>query len=84
MSTSTDNAAAEADSMLHSASFWVAVLLLPLVYMLVASLIGLIGTADWSDDVRAGLSGSLIGSIIGGVVGYYFGQTTSRNRTPKP
>lgn len=67
--------------LMHSASFWVALLLLPLVYLIVASLIGLVGTAEWSADVRAGLAGSIISAIIGGLVGYYYGQTTSRNRT---
>ena len=42
----------------------------------------MVGTASWSDDVRAGLAGSLISAVVGGLVGYYFGQTTSRNRTP--
>jgi hypothetical protein len=64
-----------------SASFWIALLLLPMVYLLVLSLIGVVGTASWSDDVRAGLAGSLISAIVGGLVGYYYGQTTSRNRT---
>lgn len=68
--------------LLHSPSFWIACLILPLVYLLVLSLIGLIGTATWSDDVRAGLAGSLISAVIGGLIGYYYGQTTSRNRTP--
>jgi muramidase (phage lysozyme) len=71
-----------AGDLLHSASFWVALLLLPLVYLLVLSLIGLIGTATWSDDVRAGLAGSLISAIVGGLVGYYYGTSTSRNRAP--
>lgn len=70
-----------AGDLLHSASFWVALLLLPLVYLLVMSLIGLVGTATWSDDVRAGLAGSLISAIVGGLVGYYYGQTTTRNRS---
>lgn len=71
-------------NMLASPSFWIAMVLVPLVYLIVFSLIGLIGTATWSDDVRAGLAGSLISAIIGGLVGYYFGQTTTRNRTPAP
>lgn len=75
---------APGNAMLQSPSFWIAVMLLPLVYMLVASLIGLLGTATWSDDVRAGLAGSLVSAIIGGLVGYYYGQTTSRNRTTSP
>lgn len=67
---------------IRSPSFWALLLLVPLVYLLVGSLIGLWGTATWSDDVRAGLSGSIISAIIGGAVGYYWGQTTSRNRAP--
>ena len=66
----------------QSPSLIVALLLLPLVYILVLSLIGAVGTATWNDDVRAGLAGSLISAIVGGLVGYYYGQTTSRNRTP--
>ena len=76
-----DAASRAAGDLMHSASFWVALLLLPLVYLLVLSLIGLIGSASWSDDVRAGLAGSLISAIVGGLVGYYYGQTTSRNRS---
>lgn len=78
-----DTAASAAGGLLHSPSFWIACLLLPLVYLLVLSLIGLVGTATWSDDVRAGLAGSLISAVIGGLVGYYYGQTTSRNRSPQ-
>ncbi|MBK8772753.1 MAG: glycoside hydrolase family 19 protein [Rhizobiales bacterium] len=77
-----DAVATASGDLLHSPSFWIACLILPLVYLLVLSLIGLIGTATWSDDVRAGLAGSLISAVIGGLVGYYYGQTTSRNRTP--
>lgn len=77
-----DEATRKRGDLLQSASFWIAMVLLPLVYLLVLSLIGLVGTAQWSDDVRAGLAGSLISAIIGGLVGYYYGTTTSRNRAP--
>lgn len=65
-----------------SPSLIVACLLLPLVYLMVLSLIGIVGTAEWSQDVRASLAGTIVGSIIGGLIGYYYGQTTSNNRTP--
>lgn len=65
----------------RSPSFWALLLLLPLVYLIVLSLIGVLGSATWSDDVRSALAGTIVGTIIGGAVGYYWGQTTSRNRT---
>jgi putative chitinase len=77
-------ARAGADRFWYSPSFWMGVLLLPLVYMIVASLIGLLGTAEWSADTRAALAGSIVGAIVGGLVGYYFGFVTSRNRPTSP
>ena len=72
-------------ALLKSPSFVMGVFLLPIVYMIVANLIGVWGKAEWSPDARAGLAGMITGSIIGGLVGYYYGQTTSRNRsTPSP
>jgi putative chitinase len=68
----------------RSPSLIVAVLLLPLVYLLVLSLVGVLGNATWSDEVRSSLAGLIVGTILGGLMGYYFGQTTSRNRTPLP
>lgn len=55
--------------------------LLPLVYLIVLSIIGVVGSAEWSQDVRAAIAGTIVGTIVGGLVGYYYGQTTSRNRT---
>ena len=66
---------------LKSPSFWALLLLLPLVYLIVLSLIGMVGTVEWSADARAGIAGMITGTIVGGAVGYYWGQTTSRNRT---
>jgi hypothetical protein len=68
-------------AIIKSPSFFIGFFgLLPLVYILVLSLVGVLGNAEWSLEVRASLAGSIIGAIIGGLVGYYYGQTTSRNR----
>ena len=78
-----DAAATGDNGMLHSPSFWVAVSLLPLVYLIVGSVVGLFG-APWSDDVRSAIANGVVGMVLGSIAGYYFGQTTSRNRTPQP
>ncbi len=64
-----------------SPSFLIAAGLLPLVYLLVGAVVGLFGQ-PFSDDVRSAIANGVIGLILGGLTGYYFGQTTSRNRTP--
>ena len=68
--------------LLHSPSFWIALALLPLAYAIVGSVIGLWGQA-WPADVRAAIATAVVSLVIGAVSGYYFGQTTSRNRTPQ-
>ena len=67
---------------LRSPSFWMLVLSLPLVYIIVGSVVGLWGHTGWSDDVRASLATAVVSLIVGGSAGYFWGQTTSRNRTP--
>ncbi|MFA7278961.1 MAG: glycoside hydrolase family 104 protein [Sterolibacterium sp.] len=65
----------------RSPSFIISIALLPIVYMLVGAVVGLFGQ-PFSDDVRSAIANGVIGLILGGLTGYYFGQTTSRNRTP--
>jgi putative chitinase len=69
-------------ALLTSPSFVMALFLLPLVYLIVLSVIGVLGPVQWSDDVRAALAGTIVGTIVGGLIGYYYGQTTTKNRTP--
>ena len=76
-----DAAQQAAGSLLQSASFWVTLALLPLVYMVVGSIVGLWGS-EWPSDVRAAIATAVVSLIVGGAAGYYWGQTTSRNRTP--
>lgn len=78
-----DADARAAGDMTQSPSFLVALALLPLVYMIVGSIVGLFGT-PWSEDVRSAIANGVVGMVIGALAGYYFGQTTSRNRTPQP
>jgi hypothetical protein len=66
-----------------SPSFIVAIALLPLVYMVVGAIVGLFGS-PFSEDVRAAIANGIVGLILGGLIGYYYGQTTTRNRTPSP
>ena len=77
------DAAMSGNDMMHSPSFWVAIALLPLVYMIVGRVVGLFGT-PWSEDVRSAIANGVVGMVIGALAGYYFGQTTSRNRTQAP
>lgn len=62
-----------------SPSFWIAVALLPLVYMIVANIVGVLGT-PLSDEVRSAIANGVVGLVLGGLIGYYYGQSTSRNR----
>lgn len=62
-----------------SPSFWVAIGLLPLVYMIVGNVVGLLGI-PLSDEVRSAIANGVVGLVLGGLIGYYYGQSTSRNR----
>jgi putative chitinase len=78
-----DRAAAAAGDMLHSPSFWVTLALLPLVYMVVGSVVGLWGES-WPSDVRAAIATAIVSLVVGGAAGYFWGTSTSRNRAPAP
>lgn len=75
-----DAAVRASGDMLHSPSFWITLFLLPLVYMVVGSVVGLWG-GEWPSDVRAAIATAVVSLIVGGAAGYYWGQTTGRNRT---
>lgn len=66
-----------------SPSFLIGLMLVPLVYMIVANVVGILGI-PLSDEVRSAIANGVVGLVLGGLIGYYFGQTTSRNRTPAP
>ncbi|MBP6675008.1 MAG: hypothetical protein KA185_07015 [Vitreoscilla sp.] len=76
-----DAAVRASGDMMHSPSFWITLFLLPLVYMVVGSVVGLWG-GEWPSDVRAAIATAVVSLIVGGAAGYYWGQTTGRNRAP--
>ncbi len=67
-------------SVLRSPSFLWALLMVPPVYAVIGSIVGLWGTA-WPADVRAAIATAVVSLIVGGGAGYYWGQVTSRNRS---
>ena len=75
-----DAAITSSGDMLHSPSFWISLLLMPMAYAIVGSIVGFWGK-EWPAEVRSAIANGVIGLILGSVAGYYFGQTTSRNRS---
>jgi hypothetical protein len=65
-----------------SPSFIMALLLTPLVYIAMLTMaLKLPIFPDWPSDIRVSVISMVVGAVLGGIVGYYFGQTTSRNRS---
>lgn len=74
-----------------SAVFWISVLLLPLVYWFVGSVIvggvdagdstflKLFGTS-WTGESRAGIANLVIGLVLGGICGVYYGISVTQQR----
>lgn len=74
-----------------SAVFWMSVLLLPLVYWFVGSVIvggvdagestflKLFGTS-WTGESRAGIANLVIGLVLGGICGVYYGISVTQQR----
>lgn len=64
----------------RSGSFMVAVLLLPLIYLIVWS-VAFMPDAGWDPAVRASIATGVVSLVLGGVCGYFFGSMTGK---PKP
>jgi putative chitinase len=75
-----DAAARGTGGVMSSPSMWALIALLPLAYMTVISVMFNLG-GGWPSDVRAALATGVVTLIVGGAAGYYWGSTTTRNRT---
>lgn len=67
----------------RSPSFWWTIMMAPPVYAVIGSVVGLWGK-EWPADVRAAIATAVVSLIVGGGAGYYWGQSTSRNRSAAP
>lgn len=76
-----DAAARASGDILHSPSFWFTLAVVPLLYLIVGSVVGLWGK-EWPAEVRSAIATAVVSLIAGGAAGYYWGTATSRNRTP--
>jgi putative chitinase len=75
-----DAAARGTGGVMASPSMWALIALLPMAYLTVISVMFNLG-GGWPSDVRAALATGVVTLIVGGAAGYYWGSTTSRNRT---
>ena len=71
---------AAGESVWKSPSFWVALMILPVVYIVLVSILFPAVGGQWAPDIRGTIAGSAISLVLGSVCGYYFGAMTSRNR----
>ena len=56
--------------------FIVAVLLLPLIYMTVATVLGLIGTTKFSTEIQSMVVTAVVSGTLGTMVGYFLGSSS--------
>lgn len=75
-----DAAARATGDIKHSPSFWFTMAVVPLLYLIVGSVVGLWGK-EWPAEVRSAIATAVVSLIAGGAAGYYWGTATTRNRT---
>jgi putative chitinase len=76
-------AVASGESVLRSPSFWMALLLAPLAYMVTAGVVFNLG-GEWSQEIRASVASAVLTMTIGAIGAYYFGSATRNNRGAPP
>ncbi len=61
-------------------ALWVTLLLLPLPYMVVMSVLGLIGKAEYTTDIKIMVITAVISGVLGGITGFWLGTSFSSSR----
>ena len=66
-----------------SASFMIAIPLLLILVMVVASILFPALGGDWPSDTRTAIATLIAGSIIGSLCGYFYGSATGKTSAPR-
>jgi len=61
--------------MFRNPAFWVSLLLLPLVYMTVGSVLGLLGTTVFSTEIQAAVVSAVVSGVLGALTGFWLGSS---------
>lgn len=64
----------------ESPSFWFLVGAMPLVYVVVLAVMGVIGKGEFTSELQSAVVTMVVSLVLGGAAGYYWGATTTRNR----
>ena len=61
-------------------AFWITVLLLPLPYLVVASVLGYTGSVVYSNEIQIMVITAIISGVLSGITGYWLGTSFSSQR----
>lgn len=61
--------------MLKNPAFWITLFLLPLVYITVFAVLGLVGTAVFSSEIQAAVVSAVVSGVLGSTVGFWMGSS---------
>jgi len=61
-------------------AFYITVMLLPLVYLVVLSVLGLVGTAVFTAEIKAMVIAAVISGVLGAITGFWLGTSFSSQR----
>jgi membrane protein DedA with SNARE-associated domain len=61
-------------------AFWITVLLLPLPYLVVMSVLGFVGTTVYTTEIQIMVITAIISGVLSGITGYWLGTSFSSQR----
>jgi hypothetical protein len=61
-------------------AFWITLLLLPLVYIVTLTVLGIMGNSDFTVEVKIMVVSSIISGLLGAISGFWLGTSWSSHR----